>query len=154
MSIHKKIHDTIRTIVALGSFPVIEYGTSPEPDGANGYRTIEAIGDETVFADSFEASPIQYTFKDADDNKLTTDLKTDVDVRRWVCLVSIRQIVDPEAFLKSFGRTIPNDETLGTPILYMRITSADVEVPPVEQPSSGTYLRLELEITAGPVVSG
>lgn len=105
-------------------------------------------------ADAFEASPVQFTFKAAEDYKLFGALKTDIDVERWVVVISIRRPVDARAFLKSFGRTIPADAGLGTPVLYMRLALADVEIPPVDQPSSGTYLRLELEITAAPVASG
>ena len=152
MSIHRKVHDTLRTILILEEFPVIVYGISPEPSGGN-FRAITSIGDTTIKADGLEAAPVQLKFKDAADNKLTAALKTDVDVRHWVMVVTLRDSVDAEPFLKTLGRTIPADVTLGTPILYMRVASADIELPPAVDPSSGTYIRAELEITAAPVAS-
>ncbi len=152
MSVHQKVHDTLRTIAALEDFPIIRYNDSPEPSGGN-FRSIASIGAETEKADGFEAAPVQLSFKDAADNKLTADLKRDIDVRRWVMILDFRNPVDVEAFLKKLGRTIPADGTLGTPILYLSVVSADIEIPPASDASSGTYVRTELEITAAPVAS-
>ena len=152
MSVFQKIHDTLRTIVKLGVCPIIGYGKAPEPDGMD-FRAFKATN-KTANFEGFDAAVTQFTFKDAEDNKLFGDHKADVDVERWVAIASSRHLLDTREWLKTIGRTIPADKTLGTPRLLLTLTLADVELSPVNSPSSGTYVRMELEITAAPVASG
>lgn len=152
MSIHKKIYDTLGTAVALEKFPVISYGSAPKRDGT-AFRSME-VGEKTAKAITFECAPIHVTFKDAEDQALFTDTKQDVDTRLFSMILDFDRPVDVEPFLKKIGRSIPADLVLGTPLLYLKAVSADISLPPAQEPSSGAYIRIELEVRAAPTASG
>jgi len=153
MSVHEKVHAVLRTALQLETFPVITYAAAPEPDGTGNYREV-SVGPSTIRADSMEAAPIGVVMKDAEDSKLFGEVLQDVDNYIWVLLIDFRQPVDIEPFIHKLGRTIPMDNTLKTPILYLRVSSVDITFPPANDPSSGAHFRLELEVRPAPVASG
>lgn len=138
MTFEQAVHDTIMAVLSTTACPVVGF------DSSTGSAFVGMNVDEgtTILPTQAETNAVQYVMEQAPE-RLTTEYKGNIAHVVWRAHVVYPKQVSVEALLESFSRAVEADGAQRR--FDLRLVAAEVEAPPRNAPSSGTFLVLTIE---------